>query len=73
MEITFNITNIVSENNKIIVFYRFSNGAEFSNRFEVTATALDMIAWGEKEKQRFIVDTKVEERVEELKEELIQE
>lgn len=72
MEITFNITNIVVEGNKMLVFYRFSNGAEFSNRFESTASVLDLLSWGETEKQRFVIDTSVvEDRVEELKEELI--
>jgi hypothetical protein len=51
--ITFNITNIVAENNKIIVFYKFSNGVEYSNRFETNATLIDLMNWGNTQLETF--------------------
>jgi hypothetical protein len=46
---TFNISNtIVDPENKdgIIVFYSFSNGNVWSNRFPMSTTFAEIMAWG---------------------------
>lgn len=43
----FQITNTRVEDGHLIVFYRFSNGEENTNRFEPTANIMDIMKWGE--------------------------
>ncbi len=50
--ITYQFTNAVTENSQMRVFFRFSNGEECSNLFELTATVLDINTWA-KEKAKF--------------------
>lgn len=69
--ITFNITNIVSEGNKIIVFYRFSNGQEFSNRFDSTASVIELMNWGNEQIQNFEkAKIELEQKIIELQEQI---
>lgn len=43
---TFKVTNTRIENDTIIVFYEFSNGISMTNRFPLTASFVDIMAWG---------------------------
>ena len=72
MTTTFKIANIVADGSNIIVFYTFSNGIDYNNRFPATAPVTDLVEWGTVEAQKF--DTAIaeaERRVTELQQELL--
>lgn len=72
MNITFKISNIVTEGSKIIVFYQFSNGVDYSNRFNTDSSISEIMTWGQIEAEKMeaaIEDAK--NRVADLQQELI--
>jgi hypothetical protein len=44
--ITFNVSNTRIEGDEIIAFFVFSNGEVNSNRFPLTTSFVDIMAWG---------------------------
>lgn len=44
--ITFNISTITPEDDKIVVFYDFSNGETNSNKFDKYITFTKIMKWG---------------------------
>lgn len=70
--ITFNITNIVTSDEKIIVFYRFSNGQEYSNKFDSNTSVIDIMNWGNEQITLMEQAKKqLEEKINELQQELL--
>lgn len=53
MSITFKISNIVQEKiDTIVVFYQFSNGVDFSNRFKTNSSVSEIMTWGQNESEK---------------------
>lgn len=68
--ITLKVTNTRVENDTIVVFYEFSNGISMTNRFPLTASFVDIMAWGN-EKLAWLNAREIE--LEKLQEQLVEE
>lgn len=71
MDITFRISNIITEKDKIRAFYEFSNGQSNSNVFSASASVDELMKWGNERAEFFAKrEIELETRVEELTEQI---
>ena len=59
MNITFKISNIFQEKiDTMVVFYQFSNGVEFNNRFNTNSSISEIMTWGQIEAEKMELSIK---------------